>query len=166
LPEETRWHEMAKEVIQEIGKQRGYSVSESETEMILATRLRRYKDENREIQTLKYKPDVVWKQGHIYRAIFEIEYLNPDWDSQLMNKRKYAIGSIMLAHAAMLSKSISRLVFVTNSKVLCDEIAIFLKTAKPQKYSTQKVYYIYNPTNIRQDLMTHFYKWMVSRWKL
>jgi hypothetical protein len=71
----------------------------------------------------------VWKKGHKYKTIFEIEYLNPKNPEQLMDKRKYAIGSLMLGYVAMLHKSIDTLYFVTNSEPLCGEIAKLIKLA-------------------------------------
>jgi len=130
---------MAKEALKEIGKERGYNVSESEKEMVLATKFKMFRHQikgkgweilyggaaERKAHTLSYKPDVVWKKGRFYRAIFEIEYLNQRKDA--MEKRKYAIGSLMLAYLAMVKKSARFLVFVTNNKDLYREILTFKK---------------------------------------
>ena len=77
----------------------------------------------RKVHTLSYKPDGIWKKGRSYRAIFEIEYLNPR--SRGIEKRKYAIGSWMLAYLAMIQKSAKFMVLVTNNADLYREITTF-----------------------------------------
>ena len=143
MPKENRWHEAVKQVLKEIGEDRGYDVEESEQEMIISKRFGMYDHEKREIHSLSYKPDVVWKKRHRYVAIFEIEYLNPKSTSKLMEKRKYAIGSLMLGYVATLHKSIDNLFFITNSEPLCAEMAKLLEFAdiKPAK----KIAYYYEP---------------------
>jgi len=155
MVKEPRWHEMVKEALKEIGKERGYDVSESEKEMVFASKKFKmfrhqikgrgseiiYGDAaEREVHTLSYKPDCVWKKRRSYRAVFEIEYSNPR--SNAMEKRKYAIGSWMLAYLAMVEKSVRFLVFVTNSKDLYREILTF-KRLVPLDYvkdSTRNLY--------------------------
>ena len=127
MPKEPRWHQTVKEVIKEIGQSREYDVSESEQEMLFSSKFTMFSGKKRKIHTFSYRPDVVWKKNHIYRAIFEIEYLNPRSNLQLMEKRKYSIGSLMFAYIAMMKKSIKHLVFVTNSEDLCEEIAKFIQ---------------------------------------
>jgi len=145
MPKKTSWHEMAKEALKEIGKEWGYSVSESEKELFFASKFRLFNHQisgkgweiiregatERKPYTLSYKPDVVWKKEHNYRAIFEIEYL-PQRKSA-MEKRKYAIGSLMLAYLAMVEKSVKSLVFLTNNQNLYREILTF-KRIIPLEY--------------------------------
>ncbi len=145
---------MVKKALKEIGKERGYDVSESEKEITFASKFRmfRYSIEGRgsaliydhalperKAHILSYKPDCVWKERHLYRAIFEIEYLSPR--SRAMERRKYAIGSWMLAYLTMVNKSMRFLVFVTNSKDLYREILVFKKLVTLEyKDSTHTLY--------------------------
>ncbi len=137
MPKKTSWHEFAKKALKEIGKEWGYTVSESENVMFFAKKFSmvslsvRIKGQKvtkggaseRKPQTMSYKPDVVWKKGRNYRAIFEIECL--DETRSGIEKRKYAIGSLMLAYLAMIEKSAKCVVFVTNNKSLYREMRIF-----------------------------------------
>ena len=152
MPKETRWHETVKEVVKEIGEKKGYNVSESEKEIILASRFKMYDSERRKIHTLAYKPDVVWKKGREYRAVFEIEYLNPKRSSQIMDRRKYSIGSLMLAYLAMMKKSIRSLVFVSNNRNLCSEIASFIHLT-PIKYFDEHILYLAVAETSHSDLI-------------
>jgi len=157
---------MVKKALKEIGKERGYDVSESEKEMVLASKFKMFRHEikgkgwkityggpaERKAHTFSYKPDVVWKKRRSYRAIFEIEYLNPR--SNAMEKRKYAIGSLMLAYLTMVEKPMRFLVFVTNSKDLYREILTFKKLV-PLEYkdSTHTLYLkAHNELNIKIGL--------------
>ena len=164
MPKAPRWHERVKEVLKEIGESRGYDVSESEQEMMLSSKFKMFSGEKRKIHTSSYKPDVVWKKNHEYRAIFEIEYLSPSSNSQLMDKRKYSIGSFMLAYIAMIRKSVKHLVFITNNDRLCEEIAKFIKLAKIQ-YS-RNIWYLYEPTTRRSSLRKSLEKTLVNEWKI
>jgi len=153
MPKEASWHKMVKDTLKDVGKERGYDVSESEKEMVLASKFRMFRHqirgkgreitygdpEERKTHTFSYKPDVVWKKRRFYRAVFEIEYLNPR--SIVMEKRKYAIGSWMLGYLAMVKKSVKFLVFVTNNKDLYLEIMTFKKLI-PLEYkdSTHTLY--------------------------
>ena len=80
MPKEARWHEMVKGALKEIGKERGYDVSESEKEMVLVSKFKlfRYRSKSPELDailadankrkayTFSYKPDGVWKKGRSY----------------------------------------------------------------------------------------------------
>lgn len=165
MPKEARWHKMVKDVLKEIGEGRGYDVSESEKEMILASKFKMYDKEKSRIHTFLYKPDVIWKKGHRYRAIFEIEYLNPQRTSQVMAKRKYSIGSFMLGYLAMIKKSVRRLVFITNNEDLCSEIASF-QALTPLKYSSETVYYLYETSTSRSSLLKSLEETTIDQWKL
>ena len=152
MPKEVRWHKMVKEGLEEIGENKGYDVSESEKEIVLASRFKMYVGERRKIYTLAYKPDVVWKKGRRYKAIFEIEYLNPQRTSQIMDKRKYSIGSLMLAYLAMIKKSVRRLIFITNNRNLCSEIASFIQLT-PIKFFEENIIYLHASSTSRSDLL-------------
>ena len=137
---------MVKKALRKIGKERGYDVSESEKEMVFGSRFKMFDfkemfsksklvfsdTDERKVYTLSYKPDVVWKKGQLYKAVFEIEYLDPQ--GKLSGKRKYAIGSLMLAYLAMNEKSIKSLIFITNNLSLYREIVTF-KNLMSLKYS-------------------------------
>lgn len=174
MPRKTSWHEIAKEALKEIGKEWGYAVSESEKEMVFATKFRMFRHRlygkgneiikggasERKPHVLSYKPDVVWKKGRNYRAIFEIEFL--DERKSGIEKRKYAIGSLMLAYLAMVEKSVEELYFVTNNESLCREISTF-KQIIPLKHE-DCTYTLFlsaqNPPHIKRGLQeflsTHF----------
>jgi len=156
MPKENRWHQTVKQVLKEIGEDRGYNVEESEKEMIFSKRFTIYIGDKKEIHSVSYKPDVVWKKGHQYKAIFEIEYLNPKGTSQLMNKRKYAIGSLMLGYVAMLDKSVDNLYFVTNSEPLCSEMGKLMEFADVKNF--KNVIYLYAEDRARSSLKKELIK--------
>lgn len=164
MPKEPRWHQTVKEVLKEIGEGKGYDVSESEQEMLFSSKFKMFNGEKRKVHSFLYKPDVVWKKKHIYRAIFEIEYLNPKSSSQLMEKRKYSIGSFMLAYIAMIRKSVYRLVFITNSDELCQEIAKFNQLANV-KFS-KSIWYLSEPSTKRSSLLKSLEETLVNEWKI
>jgi len=165
MPKQVRWHEMVKKVLKQIGENRGYDVSESEKEMLFTSKFTMYDGEQRKKHTLAYKPDVVWKKGHRYRAVFEVEYVNPNRITQTMNKRKYAIGSLMLAYLAMIRKSVRRLVFITNSEDLCNEIANYLKLAEIE-YSEENILWVVMPVITRSILKKNLEDFVINDWKL
>ena len=142
MPKQVRWHEMVKKVLKEIGENRGYNVSESEKEMLFTKKFPMYVGDKRKKHTLAYKPDVVWKKGHRYRAVFEVEYMNPNRIIQTTSKRKYAVGSLMLSYVAMINKSVEHLVFITNSENLCNEIVKYLKLAEIE-YSEDNIHWVF-----------------------
>jgi hypothetical protein len=164
MPRDSGWHQKVKEILKEIGEEEGYDVSESENEILLASRFKIYDDEKKKIHNLMYKPDVVWKDGHIYRAIFEIEYLNPRSKAQLMDKRKYAIGSLMLGFLAMVQKSVDDLVFITNNEELCVEIAKFVRTTNIEHFDN--ISYISEPSSARSTLTKNLKKIVTKDWKI
>jgi hypothetical protein len=137
MPKVASWHEIAKKALKEIGTEWGYNVSESEKEIVFGTKFSIFRHKitgkgyeviregaaKRKPHTLSYKPDGVWKKGRNYRAIFEIECL--DEIKRGTAKRKYAIGSLMLAYLAMIKNSVKNVVFVTNNENLYREIKTF-----------------------------------------
>lgn len=159
-----RWHETVKEVTKEIGERRGYDVSESENEVILASKFQIFANEGRKIHTISYKPDVVWKKRHVYRAVFEIEYSSTE-NAQVVDKRKYSIGSLMLAYMMMNAKSVRRLVFITNSERLCSDVACFLQLS-PLKYSAENILYLYVPSTARSSIYDGLTKALIKDLKL
>jgi len=165
MPKKISWHEMVKEILKEIGKNRGYDVSESEKEMMFAKKFAIYEGDKRAKHTLSYKPDVVWKEGHRYRAVFEVEYVNPNRITQTTTKRKYAIGSLMLAYLAMINKSVNSLVFITNSENLCSEIALYLKLAEIE-YSEENTFWAVLPVITRSSLKKNLEDYTINKWKL
>ena len=164
MPKETRWHQRVKDVLKELGEKEDYDVSESEQEILLSSRFKRFTDEKREIHALAYRPDVVWKKGHICRAIFEVEYLNPRSKAQLMEKRKYAIGSLMLAYLATHQKSVKNLVFITNSEALCAEIAKFVQLLDMGK--SDSICYLAVSTSTRSTITRDLKKTLLKEWKI
>lgn len=165
MPKQARWHKKVKEVLEEIGRKKGYDVSESEKEVILASKFQMYDGERRKIHTILYKPDVVWKKRQIYRAVFEIEYVNPLKGSQVMDKRKYSIGSLMLAYMMMMKKSVRRTVVITNCKDLCSNIGCFVQLT-PLKYSKETILYLYEPNTTRSGLYKSLEETLIDDWKL
>jgi hypothetical protein len=160
----TSWHQTVKEVLKELGKKKNYDVSESEQEILLASRFKRFTGEKRQIHELVYKPDIVWKKGHIRQAIFEIEYLNPTSEAQLMEKRKYSIGSLMLAYLAIHQKSIQNLIFVTNSEALCTEIAKFVQLLDSGE--TNYIWYISEPSLKKSTITRSLEETILKDWKI
>lgn len=118
---EAKWHQTIKNILMEIGERNGFDISESEREMYFTTKFALFEDESRKKHTLTYKPDVVWKKGIKYHAIFEIEYLNPR--GQIVEKKKYSLGTLILGLIASCEKSCRNFTLVTNRDVLCKEIA-------------------------------------------
>jgi len=164
MPKEPRWHQLVKEILKEIGESRGYDVSESEKETMFSSKFKMFDYEERKLHTLSFKPDVVWKKNHIYRTIFEIEYVNPRGNLQLMEKRKYSIGSLMLSYLAMIKKSVKHLVFITNSYDLCSEIAKFVELADVKYFDN--IWYVYEPSTRRLSLRKSLKKTLVNEWKI
>ena len=176
MPKEARWHKMVKEALKEIGKERGYDVSDSEKEIVFASKFRMFRHQikgksweiiyggsaERKPHALSYKPDVVWKKGRHHRAIFEIEYLNPR--SSAMEKRKYAIGSWMLAYLAMVQKSVKFLVFVTNNKDLYREILTFKHLVHP-KYM-DSTHTLYMKAQNQLNIMVGLYEFLIGKLKI
>lgn len=164
MPKEPRWHQKVKDILKELGEKEDYDVSESEKEILLSSRFKRFVDEKRQIHAFAFRPDVVWKKGHLYRAIFEVEYLSPRSKAQLMEKRKYAIGSLMLAYLAMVQKSIENLVFITNNEALCAEIAKFVQLADIEHFNC--ISYLAESTNVRSSLAKSLKKVIAKEWKI
>ena len=164
MPKETRWHQKVKEALKKLGEEKGYDVSESEQEILLASRFKRFSNEKREIHALSYRPDVVWKKRHIYRAIFEVEYLNPRSKMHLMDKRKYAIGSLMLASLARMQKSVECLVFITNDEALCGEIAKFVQSASIEHLDN--TYYLCSSYTAESSLTKFLRARLMQKWKI
>ena len=158
------WHQIVKEVLKELGQKKNYDVSESEQEILLASRFQRFADEKRQIHELAYKPDILWKKGHIRQAIFEVEYLNPRSEPQLMDKRKYSIGSFMLAYLATHQRSIKNLVFITNSEALCGEIAKFVQLLDFGK--TDHIWYLAEPSTKKSTITKSLKKTILDEWKV
>lgn len=167
---------MVMETLKEIGKERGYDVSESEKEIVLASKFRMFRRRiegrgweiifgdaaERKAHTFSYKPDVVWKKGHLNRAVFEIEYLNPK--SSAKEKRKYAIGSLMLAYLAMVKKSVRFLVFVTNSMELYREIKTY-KELVPLEYK-DRTHTLYLKAGNRFNIKIGLQKFIIETLKI
>lgn len=178
MPKEIRWHKLVKEALKEIGKKRGYDVSESEKEMILADKFKMvkfavgisgsqkydYDVKKRETHTFSYKPDGVWKKGHIYRAIFEVEHLKIRNGSRITAKRKYSIGSFMLAYLAMFQKSASHIVFITDNLNLYREIVTFkqLIPLEHRKYTHTLFLRASNHPSIKRGLE----ETLINKWKI
>ena len=178
MPKQARWHEKVKQALKEIGKERGYNVSESEKEMVLAAKFKmfdfkiktygsqRYEldIEKRKPHTFSIKPDGVWKKGHIYRAIFEVEYLKASNSQKPMGKRKYSIGSFMLSYLAMIQKSIKYTAFITNNENLYREIVTFkhLIPLKHRKNTYTLCLKASDQPSIKQGLEETF----VKEWKI
>lgn len=172
-----RWHEMVKEALKETGKERGYDVSESEKEMVLAEKFREFHFElvgavsdvkdygkaRREPHTFSYKPDGVWKKGLIYRAIFEVEHLRARNSSSIKAKRKYSVGSFMLSYLAMIKKSARHTVFITDNRILYHEIVTFkqLILLGYRKRTHTLFLKADNPYNIKVALE----KPLINKWK-
>lgn len=117
---EGKWHQAIKHILMEMGEKKSYDVSESENEMYFTEKFSMFEGEKREKHTLTYKPDVVWKRGIRYQAIFEIEYLSPS--GQTVEKRKYALGTFLLSLIASHRKGCGKFVVVSNNERLLREI--------------------------------------------
>lgn len=91
--------------------------------------------------------------------------MNPKRTTQTMNKRKYAIGSLMLAYLAMVRKSVRRVVFITNSENLCNEIAIYLKLADIE-HSFENILYLMMPYTTRSSLTKHLEDILINEEKV
>lgn len=169
---------MVKEALKEIGKERRYDVSESEKEMVLAEKFSKfdfhlvgkgldvkdYGKSKREPHTFLYKPDGVWKKGHIYRAIFEVEHLRARNNSSIMGKRKYSIGSLMLSYLAMVQKSVKYTVFITDNINLYREIVTF-KNLIPLKHR-ENTYTLCLKANDRYNIKVGLEKTLIDKWKI
>ena len=165
MSKQVSWHEMVKKVLKEIGEDRGYDVSESEKEMLFTKKFTMYVGDKRKKHTLAYKPDVVWKKGHRYQAVFEVEYVNPNRITQTTSKRKYAVGSLMLSYLAMINKSFEHLVFITNSENLCNEIAKYLKLAEIE-YSEDNIHWVFIDYISRHSLTKELEDVLINKNKL
>jgi len=150
------WHERVKRVLKEIGESRGHDVSESEQEMFLTRRVSLYIGDEVKLHTLTYKPDVVWKKGGKYYAIFQIEYLKAT--QQATEKRKYALGSLLLAALSAREKACNKVIFVTNNENLCNEIGKFVRFSEGwiEDFETTD-YHIVEPTTYK-DIKKYFQK--------
>ena len=115
--------------------------------------------------TLAYKPDVVWKKGRRYQAVFEVEYVNPNRIKQTTSKRKYAVGSLMLSYLAMINKSFEHLVFITNSENLCNEIAKYLKIAEI-KYSEENIHWMLIHVITRSSITKNLENFLIKKEKI
>jgi len=104
----------------EIGEQNNYDVSDSEKEMYFTRKFSMFEGESTRKHTLTYKPDVVWKKGMKCHAIFEIEYANPK--SQIIEKKKYALGTFLLGLIASQEKNCGNFIIVSNSRNLLEEL--------------------------------------------
>ena len=123
------WHELVKQVLKDLGTQKGYDISESETEVILSSKFQLFSGDRRRIHSIICKPDVVWKKAHRYQAVFEVEYSNATEEPRLLEKKKYCIGSLMQAYMVMCYKSAKQAVFITNSERLHENMLCFLQLA-------------------------------------
>jgi len=128
---ETKWHQSVKELLKEIGERNDFNVSESETEMYFPIKYKLFGGEPAEKHILTYKPDVIWKKGMKYYAIFEIEYLNPK--SQFLDKRKYVLGTFLLGLTALHEKSCKNFVLVTNKEILCEDVGTCFEILRKKK---------------------------------
>lgn len=148
----TSWHQRVKEVLKEIGESRGYDVSESEQEIHFTKRVSIYIGDPIKLHTLTCKPDVVWKKGDKYRAVFQIEHAENG-----VEKRKYALGNLFLTLISLRKKSWSKLIYVTNNESLCDEIGKFVKFSADWIENLNKIEYHWitgstSYVRIRKDL--------------
>jgi hypothetical protein len=128
---EAKWHGFIKKVLKEIGEKYEFDVSESEKEMYFPVKYRLFDGVHAEKHILTYKPDVVWKKGMQYHTIFEIEYLNPK--SQVLDKRKYVLGTFLLGLTALCEKSCRNLVLITNKKTLCEDVGTCYEILRQKK---------------------------------
>lgn len=92
---------------------------------------------------LTYKPDVVWKKGIRYYAIFEVEFL----PRGQVEKKKYSVGTFLLGLIALCEKGCRNLTLITNSDILCKEIGTCFQILDKKKI-------------LRED----FLKSIVMRW--
>ena len=166
MSKKTSWHEFTKKALKEIGKEWGYAVSESEKVMVIAKTFSMFRHqitgkgyeilrkgaEERESHVLSYKPDVVWKKGRYYKAIFEVECLDERMSG--IKKRKYAIGSMMLAYLAMIEKSAKYLIIISNNESLYRELVKFKHIISLEHEDCIHTYCLtaHNPPNINIGL--------------
>lgn len=148
---ETKWHQHVKESLKEIGEKSGFDVSESETEMYFPVKYKLFRGDSAEKHMLTYKPDVVWKKGVQYYAIFEIEYLNPK--SQFLDKKKYVLGTFLLGLTALHEKSCQSFILITNKKILWEDVMTCYEILKKKKIfsedyfkSTEVMCFCYDPS--------------------
>jgi len=149
---ETKWHQYVKKLLKEFGKEKGFDVSESETEMYFTVKYKLSDEDSAEKHVLTYKPDVVWKKEGKYVAIFEIEYLNPK--SQFLDKKKYVLGTFLLGLTALHEKLCPNFILVTNKKILWENVKTCYEFLKKKKIfsedyfkSTEVLCFCCDPSN-------------------
>jgi hypothetical protein len=147
----SRWHQTVKRALRDIGTQHRLDVSESEKEFYFPSKFQQFSNERRRLHSVTCKPDVIWKKAYKFRAVFEIEYVNSNDESESLDKKKYCIGSLMQAVTFMYHRSADYAVFITNSRQIHEAMMTFLRLLALR--DDENIIILYEPSRTRPTIM-------------